>query len=285
MTRYAAFEVYELNNDGTKTPIADAEVNVYDAADNSLLDTLTADANGVVWPFELDVPAGTAIYYEYDDGSDTYRGGQGVTSEFLYQDIVVSDDPTQSFYPTGNVEPVAVEVYVRESANVNAAWRLHARYAPTAIASIPVALAQDRAIDVRVVSFAPDGTRNVSEISHAPGQAVDYQRQLPTDTGVLTPAGYVDPLTVQLAVSGFSPFAVAREIQQATNNTFTTGVLSEVFEGSDARSAVYFATRASSPGQPAETRFYRCRHSTTGPDGPWSNWSDATEVYFPEEPV
>lgn len=171
---YAAIDVYYLNPDGSKEYIPNAEVKIYQASDDTLLDTVNADNNGVVLPGELAVALGTPIYYEYEEASVLYRGGQGVVTEFLYQDIIVADDPAQTTYPTGNIEPIAIEVMVKDSADPQAAWRLHARYAPTAMGSLPLALLEDRTIKIATVSIAPDGTRSVSEINHAPQTDVNY---------------------------------------------------------------------------------------------------------------
>lgn len=176
---YAAFEVYYLAA-GVKTFIPNAEVKIYDATDDALLDTVNADADGIVWPGAVAVADGTPIYYEYEEASVLYRGGQGVTSEFLYQDIVVAADIYQSSYPTGTVTPVALEVAVKDSDDAMGAWRVVGQFAPTAQPFIPLKFDGEKDFEFAVVAIAPDGTRSASEISHAPQTMVSYSQMIDT---------------------------------------------------------------------------------------------------------
>ena len=209
-----------------------------------------------------------------------------VIDQRAYQDIVISNDPFAAFYPDPVARPARGHVYtVVTGLNASVQHIYLGVFTKGQRVVYPFNPATDQNVTFAVIAEAADGTREFSSVRDAVKVTALMQRQSPSDSGVLTQSGYSDPTTIQLSVTGFSPYAVAREIQEATNSGFTTGLSSQVYDGSSAQDSVYFATRPSSPGQSAETKYLRVRHSTTGVDGPWSNWSTGLEITFAEEPI
>ncbi|HYE74219.1 MAG TPA: hypothetical protein VEF04_12855, partial [Blastocatellia bacterium] len=138
---YRAFEVYRLLAGGVKQFVSGASVTIKKASDNSTLATVTANANGFVAGGTIpSINQLDGIYYEYTESSVVYRGQQDCGELFgqrYYQDIVVAEDIHETFYKPGNIEPVAIEVWVIDDSVINPTWRLFGVYAPNAEVFFP----------------------------------------------------------------------------------------------------------------------------------------------------
>lgn len=276
MKVYAAIDVYRLLAGGAKEYIPNAEVKIYNALDDSLLATVNAGSHGVVLPGQLSsISQETPIYYEYIESSVHYRGGQGVTSEFLYQDIIVADDPNTTFYPTGNEEPQAIEVSIRDSSMPGAAWQVIGTYARTVEAAIPLGTFKDKEIEIATVSIAPDGTRSHAEISHAPRTTVQVQQI--TDAPTVLQAGEATQFSVAIEIRNYPANAAARRVRIADNVGMTTNLRVRYDQAPLANSAVL----PRDSGTTNYTIYIQISHSATpGTAGPWSAESTVLALTF-----
>lgn len=65
MSNYPGFEVKIDNDDGTHTLLPLQTISVYDVTNETPLDDVASDANGLVEPGSLDVDAGTRIRFSF----------------------------------------------------------------------------------------------------------------------------------------------------------------------------------------------------------------------------
>lgn len=66
-SNYATFDTIKRNSDGTITPLPNLTINIWDAANNVSLGTVTSDDNGIVAGDTVDVPAGTTIIFRIEN--------------------------------------------------------------------------------------------------------------------------------------------------------------------------------------------------------------------------
>jgi hypothetical protein len=269
----AAFDVYHLIAGGVKTYIPNAEVKVYHGTTNALLATVNAGSHGVVLPFTIgaiaqDIP----VYYEYLESSVHYRGGQGNSGAYLFQDIVVAADQFESFYPAGNEQPVALKVAIKDAADSNATWQFAGEFSPAGNARIPLGSLTDRNVIISVISRTADGTESHSEFNHAPQSNV--QVQLISDAPTAIQAGAATETQVVVLVDNVPAIAAARRMRIATNAGMTTGLM-------EYPSSSPLPISETINGTAGQTIYVDFAHSATpGTAGPWSPASTPLMLTF-----
>ena len=142
--------------------------------------------------------------------------------------------------------------------------------------------ASDRYKELRAVSYSAAGVPSVRYLDDAPAITVLFNRA--GDAPTLTPYT-LGPTLVQVDLTGFSSFSVARQVQIDSDGTFTSPLEDYTVEGGAAIAGTIYAGRITNPGDPPETRYMRVRQSSTGASGPWTAWSDTAQLDFPEEPL
>ncbi len=134
--------------------------------------------------------------------------------------------------------------------------------------------ASDRYQELRVVTFSATGVPSVRYLDDAPAVTVLFNRLSSAPT--LTQVGASEETLVQIAITDFDPRLVqARQIQIASNNTFTSGLSDNTVEGTQAVATAIYVN-----GIASDTRYARVRHSSTGTTGPWSAWSNVLMFTF-----
>lgn len=134
--------------------------------------------------------------------------------------------------------------------------------------------ASDRYKELRAITFSATGVPNVRYLDDAPAVTVLFNRLSGAPT--IAQAGAATADTVQIAITDFDPrFVQARQIQIASNNTFTSGLSDNTVDGTQAIATAIYVN-----GSPSDTRYARIRHSSAGVSGPWSAWSNVLMFTF-----
>lgn len=148
------------------------------------------------------------------------------------------------------------------------------RFPPGGSGVIEFNPAKDRPKILRAIAFSAAGVPSVRYLDDAPAVSVLFNRL--SDAPTLTQVGASEETLVQIAITDFDARLVqARQIQIASNNTFTTGLSDSIVDGTSAIATAIYVNGAAS-----DTRYARVRHSSTGISGPWSAWSNVLMFTF-----
>lgn len=185
---------------------------------------------------------------------------------------VVRDMSEAQYYPAAAVAPAYMDVFWHYANESAFSARPVGRFSVGATITIPDNPAIDRDVVVRWITYGADGTPNVSSIEDASFELIARQRDV--DAPVITQAGTSSDTLAQVACT-ISEFTKAKQIQIASNNTFTTILTDTAVDGVSGRATSFYVE-----GVATQTRYVRVRNSSTGIDGPWSAWSNTLSITF-----
>jgi hypothetical protein len=146
------------------------------------------------------------------------------------------------------------------------------RFSVGSTITLPDNPAVDRDVIIRWITYAADGTPNVSSIDDASYELITRQRDV--DAPVISQVGGSTDTLAQVACT-VSEYTKAKQIQIATSSGFSTILTDTAVDGTSGMATSFYVE-----GVATQTRYVRVRNSSTGASGPWSAWSNTLTITF-----
>jgi hypothetical protein len=194
--------------------------------------------------------------------------------------ILLRDQSQAPYYPTPVVLPVAADVFVHFADEPPSAARYVRTVGPGEEVRVPYNPVADKPLVVRAVARGPDGTPDVNRLEHASAATFLFNREDIAPTVVQI--GASTTTTVDLSITGFTRFAVARRVRVWSDAGLTTLIATITVDKTQGQplADVFRLNRAGLETSDPLTRYVKVSHSSAGVNGPWGPESAALAITF-----